>query len=52
MVDWDLAVRLGAKVAGDGPIVSRSEAQHAVEELRADAAKATEIGRASCRERV
>ena len=46
MVDWDLAVRLGATVGGDGPIVSRSEAQHAVEELRADAAKATEFVRA------
>ncbi|WP_328528384.1 zinc-dependent metalloprotease [Nocardioides sp. NBC_00368] len=45
MVDWDLAVRLGAKVAGDGPIVSRDEARQAVEELRADAAKATEFVR-------
>ncbi|MBO0843497.1 MAG: zinc-dependent metalloprotease, partial [Nocardioides sp.] len=42
MVDWDLAVKLGAKVAGDGPVVSREVAARAVEELRTDAGTATE----------
>jgi len=41
MVDWDLAVRLGAKLGGDGPVVSRTEADAVVAELRADAGRAT-----------
>ncbi|MEP9385014.1 zinc-dependent metalloprotease [Nocardioides sp. KR10-350] len=41
MVDWDLAVRLGARLAGDGPQVGRDEAAAVVAELRADAATAT-----------
>jgi len=41
MVDWDLAVRLGGRLAGDGPQVERAEAAAAVAELRADAGTAT-----------
>ncbi|MEX0426288.1 zinc-dependent metalloprotease [Nocardioides sp. DS6] len=41
MVDWDLAVRLGAKIAGDGPQTGRDEAAAVVAELRTDAATAT-----------
>ena len=41
MVDWRLAVQLGAKVAGDGPAVSASEATAAVAELREGAARST-----------
>jgi len=41
MVDWDLAVRLGGRLAGDGPQVAREEAAAAVAELRQDAATAT-----------
>ena len=26
MIDWDLAVRVGSRLAGDGPVVSRAEA--------------------------
>jgi len=41
MVDWDLAVRLGGMVAGNGPQISRDEAAEVVSELRADAGVAT-----------
>jgi len=41
IVDWDFAVRVGAGLAGDGPMVSRSEGEAVVAELRADAARAT-----------
>ena len=41
IVDWDFAVRIGAGLAGDGPMVSRSEGAAVVTELRADAARAT-----------
>ncbi|WP_246060760.1 zinc-dependent metalloprotease [Nocardioides dongxiaopingii] len=34
MVDWDLAVRVASRIAGDGPEVSRTEAEDAVVELR------------------
>ena len=37
MVDWDYAVRIGSRVAGEGPEVSRTEADEAVAELRAGA---------------
>ena len=37
MVDWDLAVRVGSRLAGEGPAVSRGEAVEVVEELRAGA---------------
>lgn len=34
MVDWDLAVRVGSRLVGPGPQVSRAEAAEAVAELR------------------
>lgn len=43
MIDWDLAVRVGSRLAGDGPVVSRAEATGAVEELRAGAEKSTPL---------
>ena len=43
IVDWDLAVRIGSAMAGDGPTVGRAEAAAVVAELRADAAKATPL---------
>jgi coenzyme F420 biosynthesis associated uncharacterized protein len=46
MIDWDLAVRVGSRLAGDGPTVSRAEAAEVVEELRAGAAKSTPLVRA------
>jgi coenzyme F420 biosynthesis associated uncharacterized protein len=45
MVDWDFAVRLGAKLAGNGPAVGRAEGEAVVAELRADAARATGLVR-------
>ncbi|WP_363319655.1 zinc-dependent metalloprotease [Nocardioides sp.] len=45
MVDWDLAVRVGARLAGDGPVVSRAEADEAVAQLRADAERSTGLVR-------
>ncbi len=45
MVDWDFAVSLGSKIAGDGPEVSREEADAAVEELRAGANRSTGLVR-------
>jgi coenzyme F420 biosynthesis associated uncharacterized protein len=45
MIDWDLAVRVGARLAGDGPVVSRVEAAGVVEELRAGAEKSTPLVR-------
>ncbi|MCD6641082.1 MAG: zinc-dependent metalloprotease, partial [Nocardioides sp.] len=45
MVDWDLAVRVGARVAGEGPQVSRDEAAEAVAELRAGAERSTPLVR-------
>ncbi|MFC6287928.1 zinc-dependent metalloprotease [Nocardioides sp. GCM10027113] len=41
MVDWDLAVALGTRFAGDGPTVTAEEAAEAVAELRADAERST-----------
>jgi len=41
LVDWDLAVRIGSRMAGDGPQVSAAEAAAAVAELRADANRST-----------
>ena len=37
MVDWDLAVRIASRLAGEGPVVTRAEADAAVAELRAGA---------------
>ena len=45
MIDWDLAVRLGSSLAGDGPEVSPLAAADAVEELRADANRSTGLVR-------
>ncbi|MFT4262664.1 MAG: zinc-dependent metalloprotease [Nocardioides sp.] len=45
MIDWKLGVRLGTRVAGDGPRVSRAEADATVAELRADAARSTGLVR-------
>jgi len=45
LVDWDLAVTIGAKVAGDGPEVSAEQAAAAVAELRADANRSTALVR-------
>lgn len=45
MIDWDLAVSIGARLAGEGPVVSRSEADDAVAELRAGANRSTGLVR-------
>jgi len=45
MVDWDLAVRVGSRLVGDGPQVSRAEAVEAVEELRAGAERSSPLVR-------
>jgi coenzyme F420 biosynthesis associated uncharacterized protein len=45
MIDWDLAVRVGSRLVGEGPQVSRTEATEAVEELRAGAERSTPLVR-------
>jgi coenzyme F420 biosynthesis associated uncharacterized protein len=45
MVDWDLAVRVGSRLVGEGPQVTPSEASEAVEELRAGADRSTPLVR-------
>ena len=45
MVDWDLAVRVGSRLVGEGPEVSRVEAVDAVHELRQGAARSTPLVR-------
>ena len=45
MVDWDLAVSLGSRLAGEGPKVSWAEAADAVTELRAGAERSTPLVR-------
>jgi coenzyme F420 biosynthesis associated uncharacterized protein len=45
MVDWDFAVRVGSRLAGDGPAVSRDEAAEVVAALRADADRSTGLVR-------
>jgi coenzyme F420 biosynthesis associated uncharacterized protein len=45
MIDWDLAVAAGTRLAGQGPEVSRDEARRVVEELRACAARSTPLVR-------
>src|SRR5687767_11728417 len=45
MVDWDLAVRIGSRLAGEGPHVGRDEADAVVAELRADADRSTGLVR-------
>jgi coenzyme F420 biosynthesis associated uncharacterized protein len=45
MVDWDLAVGIGSRLAGSGPSISREDADAVVAELRADAARSTGLVR-------
>ena len=45
MVDWDLAVSLGSRIAGNGPVMSRADAAAVVAELRADADRSTGLVR-------
>jgi coenzyme F420 biosynthesis associated uncharacterized protein len=45
MVDWDFAVRIGGKVAGDGPEVTAEEAAATVAELREGARRSTPLVR-------
>jgi coenzyme F420 biosynthesis associated uncharacterized protein len=45
MIDWDLAVAAASKLAGEGPTVSRAEAEQVVGELRAGAARSTPLVR-------
>ena len=45
MIDWDLAVRVGSRLVGEGPQVTRPEAVEAVEELRAGAERSTPLVR-------
>jgi coenzyme F420 biosynthesis associated uncharacterized protein len=45
MVDWDLAVSLGSRFAGEGPTVSADEAAAVVAQLRADADRSTGLVR-------
>jgi len=45
MIDWDLAVRVGSRLAGDGPEVSRAEAASVVDELREGAERSTPLVR-------
>ena len=45
MVDWELAVSIGGRVAGNGPVVTAEEAQAAVEELRGAADRSTGLVR-------
>ena len=41
MVDWQLAVTLGSRIAGAGPVVNQEEAAATVAELRAGADRST-----------
>src|SRR4051794_20314586 len=45
MIDWDLAVKAATTMAGQGPDVSRDEADEGGAELRAGAARSTPLGR-------
>ncbi|WP_232524652.1 zinc-dependent metalloprotease [Nocardioides mangrovicus] len=45
MIDWDLAVNVGAKMAGDGPSVSWEEAADVVGELRGGAERSSPLVR-------
>jgi coenzyme F420 biosynthesis associated uncharacterized protein len=45
VIDWDLAVRVGSRLAGEGPAVSSEEAADVVAELREDAARSTGLVR-------
>ncbi len=43
MIDWDLAVGAAARMAGQGPQISRAEADEVVAELRGGAARSTPL---------
>ncbi|KRB80316.1 coenzyme F420 biosynthesis-associated protein [Nocardioides sp. Root190] len=45
MVDWEFAIALGSRLAGEGPVVTRPEADDAVAELRAGANRSTGLVR-------
>jgi coenzyme F420 biosynthesis associated uncharacterized protein len=45
MIDWDTAVSVGARLSGEGPSVSRAEADEVVAELRAGAERSTPLVR-------
>ncbi len=45
LIDWDLAVRVGARLGGEGPEVSAQQAATAVAELRSGAEKASPLVR-------
>jgi coenzyme F420 biosynthesis associated uncharacterized protein len=45
MIDWELAVSLGSRIAGDGPSISRPDADAVVAELRAGAHRSTGLVR-------
>ncbi|MDT0200591.1 zinc-dependent metalloprotease [Nocardioides sp. AE5] len=45
MIDWELAIRLGSRFAGDGPQVPAAAADEAVRELRAGAERSTALVR-------
>jgi coenzyme F420 biosynthesis associated uncharacterized protein len=45
MIDWELAISVGSRLAGPGPEVGRAEADAVVAELRDDAAKSTGLVR-------
>ena len=45
MVDWEVAVAVGSRLAGPGPTVTGDEAAAAVAELRADAERSTGLVR-------
>lgn len=45
IIDWRLAVALGSRLAGEGPVVTRTEADEAVAELRAGANRSTGLVR-------
>ena len=45
LIDWDLAVRVGSRLAGDGPKVDAGAAAATVAELRAGAEKSTPLVR-------
>jgi coenzyme F420 biosynthesis associated uncharacterized protein len=45
MVDWEFAVKVGSRFAGEGPEISRAEADAVVAELRHDANRSTGLVR-------
>ena len=45
MIDWDTAVAVGARIAGEGPTVGADEARAVVAQLKADADRSTGLVR-------